>query len=812
MNKVFFLIYLVLFSFSLVAQTEDSEINPKKMSDSTEVISLIREAQANPNHKEKMLVAEKALELARNQNYSNGIAKCLGILNEQYKKGDDALKALSYALETLHNLKKEDITEKKYFMYMLIANIYLDYGSNNKALDYFLNANKNSGFLSQLNRARLFEKIGDAYAGLNQSQDANHYYNKAIDLLENYHEEQLILQKIADSYLKNGKTEQAVLAFNYIKEKASKNKVEKDIAIAANNIATIYHSQKKYEQALPYFTNALQFEKYLPDQTLLILYSNLGIAQQNLGNAKAAIQYLTKAIELSSKLRKPNEQTILNNILANIYLAQKDLFNAQKYNLEAERLSGKAKLEAKADVYSTAAIIYQQLYEYEKAFDYYKKYLELKDNLLLSERASQQDLQRQVFLLEKQEKELQLSLINKDVLDLNLKQMKLQREKLQLESAKQAKELEFLKQSQEMNATSLRNKELEKLEAEQKLALLNNSIAAIEKDNSLAALKQNQALQLVQLAQEKSEKERNLQAISLLTKDKELLTKTNQLLSQTAAFKELDLSSQRNFRRYAYGLGALLLVISLLIFRGLRNERKNNKQLEAKNLEIESGRLETEIERQKAEGLLLNILPDEIADELKIHGKAAPRHYGKVTVMFTDFSNFTSIASTLSPTDLITELNECFIFFDDIIEKYGLEKIKTIGDSYMCAGGIPSANDSNPFDTAKAALELQHFVTSRNQIKKKEGNPYFQMRIGIHTGEVVAGVVGKSKFAYDIWGDAVNLASRMESTCPENQINISETTFQLIKNQFNCTPRGEIEAKGKGKVMMYLLESEKIVS
>ena len=210
--------------------------------------------------------------------------------------------------------------------------------------------------------------------------------------------------------------------------------------------------------------------------------------------------------------------------------------------------------------------------------------------------------------------------------------------------------------------------------------------------------------------------------------------------------------------------------------------------------------------RKRSDELLLNILPEEVADELKEKGSADAKHFDEVTVMFTDFKGFTQIAEKLSPAELVNEIHECFKTFDGIISKYGIEKIKTIGDAYMCAGGLPVANKSHADDVVNAALEIQKFMQQHLQERKNSGQEVFEIRIGIHTGPVVAGIVGIKKFAYDIWGDTVNIASRMESSGEAGKVNISGTTYELVKDKFTCTHRGKISAKNKGEIDMYFVE------
>ena len=246
--------------------------------------------------------------------------------------------------------------------------------------------------------------------------------------------------------------------------------------------------------------------------------------------------------------------------------------------------------------------------------------------------------------------------------------------------------------------------------------------------------------------------------------DIDLLTKDN-------ALQELSLQRQRIATYAAASTGFLLLVMAIGLFNRYKYVRKTKKIIEH--------------EKERSEKLLLNILPHETANELKEKGTATPKHYDKVSVLFTDFKGFTNIAEKLTPQQLIEELNYCFFEFDKIIDKHNLEKIKTIGDAYMCAGGIPIANDSNPVDIVRAGLEIKAFMEQLKVDREKQGKDYWELRIGIHTGQVVAGVVGKNKFAYDIWGDAVNTASRMESSGIPGQVNISGTTYEYVKDKFH---------------------------
>ncbi len=244
---------------------------------------------------------------------------------------------------------------------------------------------------------------------------------------------------------------------------------------------------------------------------------------------------------------------------------------------------------------------------------------------------------------------------------------------------------------------------------------------------------------------------------------------------------EVDLlnNQKRTQRIIMYSLGFFLL-LSFIYYRRLSKE-KNRSDL-----------------------LLLNILPTNTAKELKEKGKVEARKFDEVTVMFTDFQAFTKHSQDLSPEKLVKSVDYFFSAFDKIIEKYGLEKIKTIGDAYMCTGGLNSKGPMQPVKVINAAFEILDFVKNESE-SDNEDIAHFEVRIGINTGPVVAGVVGTKKFAYDIWGDTVNVAARMETNSQAGMINISENTYQLVKNMFECEYRGEIDVKNKGMMKMYFV-------
>lgn len=245
------------------------------------------------------------------------------------------------------------------------------------------------------------------------------------------------------------------------------------------------------------------------------------------------------------------------------------------------------------------------------------------------------------------------------------------------------------------------------------------------------------------------------------------------------------------------------------ILRELDVKERDNEIYRLKNIELRQSfdeillkNRQIEEEKNKSRGLLLNILPEETAEELMEKGQATTRQYDSVTVLFSDFVGFTHKAEALGPEKLVRQIDAYFKAFDRIMNRYHIEKIKTIGDAYMAAGGLPVPSETHAADAVNAALDMIRFVEEQKQM-----NPdAFDIRIGIHTGSLVAGVVGHHKFQYDIWGDTVNLAARMEQHSEAGRINISGNTYELVKNHFACLHRGKVEAKNKGRVDMYFVE------
>jgi len=380
----------------------------------------------------------------------------------------------------------------------------------------------------------------------------------------------------------------------------------------------------------------------------------------------------------------------------------------------------------------------------------------------------------------------------------SLKETKeLERKRLEYEYSKRE---DSIRQQKMMAEEHLKEQAQQLSQKQQELQRTNQTLSATEKEkeDTRLALHKTQTDLLVEKSnsEEKekeltvAEQEKALQAVNMQLQQSKLQLQQNELqLQQSDLLNKDKVIEQRRKERNFYILGIIgLLAVSLLAYRSVRVQKRYNLALLK--------------EKKRSEDLLLNILPVEVAAELMEKGFADAKHFDDVTVLFTDFVSFTSIAETMSPQQLVSELHVCFKAFDGILSKYHIEKIKTVGDAYMAVSGLPAPNANHAADIVSAAIEIRDFMLRR---KVEMGNGTFSIRVGINSGNVVAGIVGVRKFSYDIWGDTVNIAARMEQNSEEGKINISESTYQLVKDKYGCIYRGKIEAKNKGHIDMYYL-------
>lgn len=618
---------------------------------------------------------------------------------------------------------------------------------------------------------------------------ANNVKGQAKNLLG----DSIQVNKLLDSskqYI-NAEPEKAVTIATEARDLAQKIGFEKGKALALKNIGLVYYFQGKFVQTLEYWNQSLQILQSINDDLgQSNLQGNIGAVFFRQGDEVSALKHHLESLRLAEKSGDQMRICFALNNIAGIYFEKKaSREKALDYLLRAypiaEKLSDKGTL---ALVLGNIGQIYLERKDDVKALEYYQKCLKVSSkedaayayiglgNIYLNEGKIDKALgyHSKAYELARQLNEgfvfpslmgLASCFINKKDYQSALNYY----EKAEAVALSQGS-IPSLKDLYDSLAGTY--------------AVIGNFSKAFQYQRSLDRVKDTLFSETTQKKLNSLQFEFDLQKkegeITLLTKDK--------------AIKDVEIKRQRLAKNaFAVGL-ALIVLILVIIYRDYRTKIKTNKILDMQKEEIQQ--------------LLLNILPTEVARELQTTGNAIPKSYDDVTVLFTDFKGFTTIADQLSPQQLVQELNECFMAFDEIIGKYGLEKIKTIGDSYMCAGGLPTPDDQHHHKIIRAALEIQSYVFDQNEKRKAKNLPLWEIRIGVHTGPVVAGVVGRRKYAYDIWGSAVNIASRMESSGVPGQVNISEAAFEKIRDKFVCIYRGKVHAKNVGEIDMYLVDHE----
>ena len=508
-------------------------------------------------------------------------------------------------------------------------------------------------------------------------------------------------------------------------------------------------------------------------------------AQKSIDYAKAAHQ---KAIEL----KNPGMGAEASYLVARAYARTRDdrnqdiwLGTATKFAMDANdanliiqtvdersRLAGKNHDERKA------------LKVVQEAFDYFSK----KGGKSISEMQAQYDVQRNLLEREKNQLEREKTQLEQDMTQLEREKRRLEGEIGNVKKDKEVVTTERDVLLEDKTQLTVRQAELEtqKQSIEEEISRKEEKLQAVSAERA-------RALYLAEYRKRRVDSLQTRQTLdSLALQQKDLALENSELAQE-----------QGKYLIYLLGIAALFtILLSIAFYLRYLNKKKSSNLLAKQNKVIEE-------ERQRSDELLYNIMPVDVAKELKEKGSATAQQFPEATVLFTDFKNFTQIAETLSPAALVNELNDCFRAFDHIISQHPeIEKIKTIGDAYLCASGLVK-HKTVPNGIVQAALEMQEFLDDHKAEKMRKGLPYFEARIGLHTGPVVAGVVGFKKFAYDIWGDTVNIAARMEQQCEPGQVNISETTFGLVKYHFKCQTRGKIPVKNKGDMEMYYVTGKK---
>ncbi|HQZ73671.1 MAG TPA: adenylate/guanylate cyclase domain-containing protein [Chitinophagaceae bacterium] len=590
--------------------------------------------------------------------------------------------------------------------------------------------------------------------------------------------------------------DKAISLANEAKALADRIDFQKGTALALKNIGIVYYFQGKHLEALDYYTQSLEVFKIIGDNSgIANLYSNIGVVYYDRGDDAKALENYLQSLKFSELAGDKFRILIALNNVGGVYNIKPATYDkALEYYLKALSISEElGKMEESGTICVNIGTIYFEKDNDEQALFYFNKslkaYGDSEGSLNAYNGLGKIYRKEENYELALQNHQKALALAEKLNNKISIVQSLMGLANVYVKKGDYPTALQYFRKA-ELPALEIHaNHEIKDLYQEMALAYsktkdysnafkyqtlfssIKDTLYNIDTDKKLGTLQFDFDLQKKQ------------GEINLLTKD--------------MALTDIKLKRQQFTKKVLIVGLILVLLIALLIFRNYRIKVRTHKILDRQKGEIES--------------LLLNILPSEVANELQVYGHAIPRNYEFVSVMFTDFKGFTAIADKMSPEELIQELNTCFVAFDDIIGKYGLEKIKTIGDSYMCAGGIPTADEHHVENMVKASLEICHFIRQYNQKRNLEGLESWDLRIGVHVGPVIAGVVGKKKYAYDIWGSTVNIASRLESNGMPGKVNISSSVFELIKDKYSCSYRGKINAKNIGDIDMYFLDGMAVI-
>jgi len=534
---------------------------------------------------------------------------------------------------------------------------------------------------------------------------------------------------------------------------------EKGAASTLNNIGLVYIDTSRFKEAVEYLEQSVTLKLKLNDaKSLAAGYENLGVAYQKQLLYKEAIEKYYASLKISESNNDQHRMAITYQNIGNTHLAQGDDAEALK-NFEKALVLKQSTNDYQhiLQLLNNVAVANKHLGETSKALDYYQQCMAIcKENNYSNELSTINNNIGEILLSENKldeaiiayKKSIELASIGNNISDLMVAEMNLG--------------IAFLKKENYQDSETYLLSSLEKY-------------ANTSQKQGVYDLYQS----LISLYEKKGDLQKAIRFFKSYDqlKYEQLNSENSKIINELKTKYEVD------------------------------KKEKENEISRLRKIELKDALEDLTIEKRRSEKLLLNILPEEIAYELKRSGKVKAQYFESVSVLFADIKNFTTHSETLSPETLVGLLDFYFQLFDNIMQQHDIEKIKTIGDAYLCVCGLPNINTEHAVQIVTAALQMHSKVTEENNSRKVNGLPFFEFRFGIHSGAVIAGIVGKTKFEYDIWGDTVNTAARMEQSGETGRINISETTFELVKEKFKCIPRGKISAKNKGEMEMYFVES-----
>lgn len=563
------------------------------------------------------------------------------------------------------------------------------------------------------------------------------------------------LYNIGLVYFSQGDYPRALEYYEKAKLAMEKSDDQKWLAEVIRNIGGIYFVQNNYPRALEYYVKSLAIREEIGDvkgvASSMISIGNIYNAQ---GNYTRALDYYQRSLSIYDEIEDKHRIANGFNSIGIVY-ANQDSFDValeyyEKARLMNEQLGNQHRL---ATNLNNIGNIYRDRGDYNQAYEYYQMSLAIFEEL--------GDRNGIAYIMNNIGVNYQKQGAPALAIDFCRKAFTLAEEIGVLEPQKLSCECLY----EAYKALGKGNEALLYLE---KMTLIKDSLRA----------------------EETAKKLEQMEFAKVMLQDSIARVEGERLVREA---HQAEVRKKNQTRNLFIGSSCLLLLLAGGFYSRWRYVRKSRAIIES--------------ERDRSDHLLLNILPAEIAAELKDKGRTDARNFDMVSILFTDFKDFTEQSEKMTASQLVDEINHCFEAFDGIIEKYGIEKIKTIGDAYMAAGGLPVPTDDSVKNTVLAAIEMQEYIKIRKTEKHALGQPAFEMRVGIHTGPVVAGIVGVKKFQYDVWGDTVNTASRMESSGEVGKVNISQSTYEFVKDepQLAFESRGKVAAKGKGEVEMWFV-------
>ncbi len=762
--------------------------------DTNDVLFLLQESSKTEGERATNM-AEQAVYISRLINYDRGADLGFERLISEYLRRGESGQVLRTRLQFGNYLREKGRFAAMLDNVMQLGQLYLQNRIFVKAMSTFLEADTLAAAHRLGNQYEIDKHLAFAAQNAGIEEIANQHYQSAAVVARRqgkWKDLLWIMQQQALLAHDSHRYDKAFAIDSAIYRLADSIHDEGYRTTAMNNLGHSAKYSGRNDAAMKFFSEALRDAQRLKNDLLQAqLLQSMGIMSQIQHDYKSAIEFLNKSADRYQKAGSYSAQAQVLDYLALVHYQNNQTYEALVMSNKAIEIArGKGYPDVLQSAYNTRSTIYESLHEYELALADYKRHLKLEDSLSAIERRKNDDILQQQFILERMEKELKLFYINEDIKESENAKLRAEREAAEEKSKTLAKESE----NQQLIANKAKT-ELELVRRQRRLEQQNTEITNLNQE------KERQKLLLdYETLRADSVRQANAQleiekANSQLELDNEKLK-----LSEESLKLSQEKARSRNLYLFLAGLGIVLLIIFVILLQ----LRSKNRRIAKQNLIITLNQKVIEAEREKSEALLLNILPAAVAAELKEKGVFTPKHYDAVSVLFTDFVGFTSISERMSPEALITTLDKVFLAFDLICEKHGLSRIKTIGDSYMCVAGLPETDAQHAANAVHAGLEMLDYITEFNAAIQ---DPLLRwnVRIGVNSGPVVAGVVGIKKFAYDIWGDCVNTASRMESSGEPGKVNVSGSTHDLVKDQFRFVYRGKVSAKNKGEVDMYFV-------